>query len=66
MGGMMLLNKLTMGVVPKPAMLRVLMGENLPYSTARRYNFYYEKLICVGAVTVPVLAWYLPKLLKKR
>jgi kynurenine 3-monooxygenase len=66
MGGMMLLNKLTMGVVPKPAMLRVLMGENLPYSTARRYNFYYEKLICIGAVTVPVLAWYLPKLLKKR
>jgi kynurenine 3-monooxygenase len=66
MGGMMLLNKLTMGVVPKPALLRLMMGDNLPYSTARRYNFYYEKLICVGAVTVPVLAWYLPKLMKKR
>jgi hypothetical protein len=39
---MMLLNKLTLGVVPKPAMLRVLMGEDLPYSTAKRYNFFTE------------------------
>jgi hypothetical protein len=60
MGGMMLLNVLIMGVVPKPALLRIMMGDNLPY-TARRYNFYYEKLICIGAVTAPVLAWYLPK-----
>jgi hypothetical protein len=65
-GVMMLLNKLTMGVVPKPALLRVLQGEDFPLSTARRYNFYYEKLICIGAVSVPVLAWYLPKLMKKR
>lgn len=66
MGGMMLLNKLTMGVVPKPAMLRLMMGEDMPYSTAARYKFYYEKLICIGAITVPVLAWYLPKLMQKK
>jgi kynurenine 3-monooxygenase len=65
-GGMMLLNKLTMGVVPKPALLRLLMGDDFSYSTARRYHFYYEKMICIGAITVPVLAWYLPKLMKKR
>jgi kynurenine 3-monooxygenase len=65
--GMMLLNKFTMGVVPKPALLRLMMGEDLAYSKAKQMNFYYEKLICVGAVAVPVLAyWYLPKLMMKK
>jgi 2-polyprenyl-6-methoxyphenol hydroxylase-like FAD-dependent oxidoreductase len=63
--GMMLLNKLTKGVVPKPALLRLMMGDTLAYSKARDMNFFYEKLICLGALSLPVLAWYLPKLAKK-
>jgi kynurenine 3-monooxygenase len=44
MGCMMLLNKVTMGVVPKPAMLRVMMGDDFPYSTAGDYNFLLRKV----------------------
>ena len=50
-GGMMLLHKLTFGIVPMPALLRLMIGtDNLRYSTARNYNFYYEKIICLGAL----------------
>ena len=48
--GMMLLNKLTFDIVPKPALIRLMLGEPVPYSTARNWNFMYEKLICLGAV----------------
>jgi len=60
--GMMLLHKLTVGLVPKPALLRLMTGEVMSYSEAKLYNFYYEKMICVSAVValgLPVLAWYL-------
>jgi kynurenine 3-monooxygenase len=50
-GGMMLLHKLIFGIVPMPALLRLMKGsEDLSYSTARNYNFYYEKIICLGAL----------------
>ena len=61
--GMMLLNKLTLGLVPKPALFRLMLGEDLSYSMAHKLNFRYEKLIClsaVAAVTVPFVAtWFL-------
>lgn len=51
--GMMLLHKLTLGVVPMPALLRVLMGtKGLSYSTAKSFHFGYEKYICWGALTL--------------
>jgi len=59
--GMMLLNKITLGLVPKPALIRLMMGETVSYSTAKLYNFHYEKIICISAVvamSLPVLAWY--------
>ena len=47
MVGMMLLHKLTLGVVPMPALLRILMGtRGLSYSTAKKFHFQYEKYIC--------------------
>jgi hypothetical protein len=50
-GIMMLLHKLTFGIVPMPSLLRLMKGtEDLRYSTARNYNFYYEKIICLGAL----------------
>ena len=48
--GIMLLHKLTFGIVPKPALLRIMGGDDVAYSTAHRYNFFYEKLICMGAL----------------
>jgi len=59
--GMMLLHKITVGIVPKPALFRLMTGEVVSYSTAKLYNFYYEKIICVSALvalSLPVLAWY--------
>eukprot|EP00533_Pseudo-nitzschia_delicatissima_P002225 CAMPEP_0116094992 /NCGR_PEP_ID=MMETSP0327-20121206/9425_1 /TAXON_ID=44447 /ORGANISM="Pseudo-nitzschia delicatissima, Strain B596" /LENGTH=490 /DNA_ID=CAMNT_0003586629 /DNA_START=105 /DNA_END=1577 /DNA_ORIENTATION=- len=54
--GMMLLHKLTLGVVPMPALLRVLMGtKGLSYSTAKKFHFGYEKYICWGALASVVL-----------
>lgn len=53
--GIMILHKVTFGLVPMPALLRVMKGESVPYSTARRFNFYYEKIICVGALAICVL-----------
>jgi len=52
--GMMLLNKLSMGVFPKPALLRLLYGDPIPYSKAHKWNFFYEKWICRGLATVTV------------
>lgn len=57
----MMLNKISLGIVPQPALLRLMKGENLSYETARKYNFYYEKAICLSAlvaVSAPVIAWY--------
>jgi len=49
--GMMLLHKLTFGIVPMPALLRLMTGsKDLSYSTAKRFNFHYEKYICLGAL----------------
>ena len=48
--GIMLLHKLSFGIFPKPAMLRIMSGDDIRYSTARRYNFFYEKFICIGAL----------------
>jgi kynurenine 3-monooxygenase len=63
--GMYVLNKLTLGrLVPRPAILRLLTGEaDYPYSTARKFMFYYEKIICCAgfaALTLPIVAgWWL-------
>uniref|UniRef100_A0A7S2U7R1 FAD-binding domain-containing protein n=1 Tax=Attheya septentrionalis TaxID=420275 RepID=A0A7S2U7R1_9STRA len=59
--GMMLLNKLTLGIVPKPALIRLMMGQPVPYSTARKWNFIYEKLVCLGAVLMITVALVLYK-----
>ncbi len=54
--GMMLLHKLTLGVVPMPALLRVLMGtKGLSYSRAKKFHFQYEKYICWGALAFLLL-----------
>lgn len=54
--GMMLLHKLTLGVLPMPALLKILMGSNdLSYSTAKKFHFGYEKYIC-GTAALLVLA----------
>lgn len=50
--GMMLLHKLSFGFVPRPALLRVMAGDDVPYSTAKNFNFYYEKMLCLGALAV--------------
>ena len=60
MAGMMILHKLTIGVVPMPALLRLMSGDSLSYSKARMYHFSYEKLICLAGLvifTVPVVWW---------
>mmetsp|Transcript_26128 Transcript_26128/g.26564 ORF Transcript_26128/g.26564 Transcript_26128/m.26564 type:complete len:159 (+) Transcript_26128:164-640(+) len=54
--GMMLLNKLTFGLVPMPALLQIMKGRKLSYSTARKYNFYYEKVIVVGSLVGTIAA----------
>jgi len=60
--GMMLFHKLTLGLVPKPALLRIMGGDSdLSYAQARAYNFYYEKWICViglALMSAPVAAWW--------
>jgi len=49
--GMMLLHKLTFGIVPMPALLRLMKGtKTLSYASAKRFNFIYEKYICLGAL----------------
>ena len=59
--GIMLLNKTTLGLIPRPALLRTMDGDTSPYTTLWRYNFVYERVICVSAlaaVCVPlVLGW---------
>jgi kynurenine 3-monooxygenase len=52
MVGMVLLHKLTFGIVPMPALLRIMMGKEISYSTAKKFNFYYEKYICLGALVL--------------
>jgi len=52
MVGMVVLHKLTFGIVPMPALLRIMMGKQISYSTAKKLNFYYEKYICVGALVL--------------
>ena len=56
--GMMLLHKLSFGLVPKPALLRIMAGDDVPYSSAKNFNFYYEKMICMGALTVSIALFY--------
>lgn len=56
--GMMILHKLTLGVVPMPALLRIMSGDTVPYSKLRMFHFYYEKIICIAGlaiVAVPIL-----------
>lgn len=49
--GMMLLHKLTFGVVPMPALIEVMKGsKDYSYSTARKFHFFYEKYICLGSL----------------
>jgi hypothetical protein len=60
--GMLVLHKLTLGLlVPRPALLRLLTGEaDYPYSKARKFLFYYEKIICIAglaAVAAPMVGW---------
>eukprot|EP00977_Amphora_coffeiformis_P024781 scaffold17165_cov120-Amphora_coffeaeformis.AAC.1 len=61
--GMMFLNKITLGLIPKPALFRLMLGEDIAYSTAHKFHFRYEKFICLsamGAVSIPFLAtWFL-------
>jgi 2-polyprenyl-6-methoxyphenol hydroxylase-like FAD-dependent oxidoreductase len=53
MVGMMLLHKMTLGIVPMPAMLKLMIGHSgYSYTTAKKFNFYYEKYICLGALAV--------------
>ena len=53
--GMLLLHKLTLGIVPMPALLRILMGDkDVSYSQAKKFHFVYEKYICLGALSVCV------------
>ncbi len=60
--GMYLLNKLTLGLVPPPAMIRLLRGDNIPYTRARAYNFVLEKYICACALlavaSIPIALRY--------
>eukprot|EP00555_Chaetoceros_dichaeta_P010498 CAMPEP_0198252638 /NCGR_PEP_ID=MMETSP1447-20131203/3124_1 /TAXON_ID=420782 /ORGANISM="Chaetoceros dichaeta, Strain CCMP1751" /LENGTH=479 /DNA_ID=CAMNT_0043937971 /DNA_START=148 /DNA_END=1587 /DNA_ORIENTATION=- len=56
--GIMLLNKLSFGIVPKPALLQLMSGSMIPYSKALKYTFYYEKYLCLmitAAVIIPLL-----------
>mmetsp|Transcript_4691 Transcript_4691/g.5433 ORF Transcript_4691/g.5433 Transcript_4691/m.5433 type:complete len:478 (-) Transcript_4691:272-1705(-) len=56
--GIMLLNKLSFGIVPKPALLQLMSGSMIPYSKALKHTFYYEKYLCLmitAAVIIPLL-----------
>merc|ERR1712106_219140 len=50
--GMMVLHKLTLGVVPMPALIQLLMGSKVSYQKLKKFNFCYEKYICLGALAV--------------
>jgi len=62
MVGTIILHKLTMGLVPMPALLRILMGDkDISYSEAKQYHFYTEKytgiaaaamLLCAGGMAI--------------
>lgn len=58
-GVMMLLHKLSFGCVPMPALLRLMKGEVVAYSTVHRLNFFYEKALClsllVACIILPLL-----------
>lgn len=50
--GMMLLNKITLGIVPKPALLRLMGGDCTSYATLHKFNFRYEPAMCVSALAL--------------
>jgi len=51
--GMMILHKLTLGMVPMPALLQLMMGSNdVSYQKIRKFHFYNEKYICLGALAM--------------
>jgi kynurenine 3-monooxygenase len=55
-GTILLLNKLTLGLVPKPAILRVMMGDDASYSFLAKQHSIYErqKLLLLGlAIALP-------------
>jgi len=54
MVGMILLSKLTLGTIPMPALLRIIIGakDDLTYTRAKKFHFGYEKYICLGALAV--------------
>lgn len=59
-GGIMILHKFTLGLVPMPALLRIMGGDPVSYSKLRMYHLYYEKLICIAGLaicTAPLLWW---------
>jgi len=45
---MMLLHVLSCKLIPKPAMLRLMVGEAVPYSKIKKSNFIYEKFVTYG------------------
>jgi 2-polyprenyl-6-methoxyphenol hydroxylase-like FAD-dependent oxidoreductase len=57
-GAMMLLHFVTFQLLPKPALLRLMSGEdNVSYVTAKKMHFYYERWICLLAfVGVPAMS----------
>jgi len=51
--GMMVLHKLTLGVVPMPALMQLLLGsKDVSYQKLKKFNFCYEKYICLGALAI--------------
>jgi len=64
-GLMMLLNKITFGLVPKPAILRLMMGEDESYSSLASQHLIYErqKLLLLGlAIVLPFAPYICSKL----
>lgn len=64
-GVMMLLHKITCGLVPQPAMLRLMFGEDESYSYLAKDHLVYEpqKLLLVGlAVIIPIGSYLYTKL----
>ena len=50
--GMLLLHKLTFGLIPMPALFRIMSGStDLSYSEARTLHFHEEKNICLSALS---------------
>lgn len=54
----MLLHKVSFGAVPKPAMMRLMYGEDECYSSIMRHNLLYEKLTLFGVWVVLPIACY--------